>query len=100
MNFSNQYSLRKPLSLILATAITATLFTGCMKKDPAPLRETTSGVPGLNLSEPTTAPSETTPETTAPAVVVNENTATVTSQMNIRSSPSTEATVVGFSECR
>lgn len=32
MNFSNQYSLRKPLSLILATAITATLFTGCMKK--------------------------------------------------------------------
>ena len=94
MNFSNQYSLRKPLSLILATAITATLFTGCMKKDPATPEETTSGVPGLNLSEPT-APSETTPETTAPAVVVNENTATVTSQMNIRSSPSTEATVVG-----
>lgn len=94
MNFSNQYSLRKPLSLILATAITATLFTGCMKKDPATPEDTTSGVPGLNLSD-TTAPSETIPETTAPAVVVNENTATVTSQMNIRSSPSTEATVVG-----
>ena len=94
MNFSEQYSLRKPLSLILAAALTATLFTGCMKKDPEIPEDTTSGVPGLNLSD-TTAPSETTPETTAPAVVVNENTATVTSQMNIRSSPSTEATVVG-----
>ncbi len=94
MNFSEQYSLRKSLSLILAAAVTATLFTGCMKKKPTTPEETTSGVPGLNLSE-TTAPSETTPETTAPAVVVDENTATVTSQMNIRSSPSTEATVVG-----
>ena len=35
MNFSEQHSLRKPLSLILAAALTATLFTGCMKKDPA-----------------------------------------------------------------
>jgi len=94
MNFSEQHSLRKPLSLILAAALTATLFTGCMKKDSATPEDTTSGVPGLNLSE-ATAPSETTSETTAPAAVVNENTATVTSQMNIRSSPSTEATVVG-----
>ena len=94
MNFSEQHSLRKPLSLILAAALTATLFTGCMKKDPETPEDTTSGVPGLNLSE-TTAPSETTSETTAPAAVINENTATVTSQMNIRSSPSTEATVVG-----
>lgn len=94
MNFSEQHSLRKPLSLILAAALTATLFTGCMKKDPATPEDTTASVPGLNLSE-ATAPSETTSETTAPAAVVNENTATVTTQMNIRSAPNMESTVVG-----
>ena len=94
MNFSEQHSLRKPLSLILAAALTATLFTGCMKKDSATPEDTTSGVPGLNLSE-ATAPSETTSETTAPAAVVNENTATATTQMNIRSAPNMESTVVG-----
>ena len=94
MNFSEQHSLRKPLSLILAAALTATLFTGCMKKDPETPEDTTASVPGLNLSE-ATAPSETTSETTAPAAVVNENTATVTAQMNIRSAPNMESTVVG-----
>lgn len=94
MNFSEQRSLSKPLSLILATALTATLFTGCMKKDAGTPEDTSSQLPGLSLSD-TTVPSDTTPETTASAAVVNENTATVTSQMNIRSSPSTEATIVG-----
>ena len=60
MNFSEQHSLRKPLSLILAAALTATLFTGCMKKDSETPEDTTASVPGLNLSE-ATAPSETTP---------------------------------------
>ena len=32
MNFSQSYNLRKPLSLLLATALTATLLSGCSLK--------------------------------------------------------------------
>ena len=93
MNFSNNRMLRKLLSLILVMVLMTTLFAGCKKNDEP---EDTSD-PGLNLnlsgsSEPTES-SETTTATTAP--VINENTATVTSTLNIRSSPSTEATIVG-----
>lgn len=94
MNFSDQYNLRKPLSLILATTLTATLFTGCMKKDTAEPADTTPQTPGISLSD-TSAPTETEAPTTEATEAVNENTATVTSQINIRSSPSTEATIVG-----
>ena len=94
MNFSDQYNLRKPLSLVLATALTATLFTGCMKKDIQEPADTTPQNPGISLSD-TSAPTETEAPTTEATEPVNENTATVTSQLNIRSSPSTEATVVG-----
>ena len=93
MYFSNNRKLSKLLSLILALILMASLFTGCMKKD----RPEDTSEPDLNLNlsdtpEPTETQTEPT-ETTAP--VVNENTATVTSQLNIRSSPSTEAVVVG-----
>ena len=96
MNFSENLNLRKPLSLLMATALTATLFTGCslFKKDPLEPSDTTPPTLGLNLSD-TTEPTNTSAETTEPTTAVNENTATVTSQINIRSSPSTEATVVG-----
>ncbi len=93
MYFSNNRKLSKLLSLILALILMASLFTGCMKKDGA--EDTSEPDLNLNLSdtpEPTETQTEPT-ETTAP--VVNENTATVTSQLNIRSSPSTEAVVVG-----
>ena len=93
MYFSNNRKLSKLLSLILALILMASLFTGCMKKDSA--EDTSEPDLNLNLSdtpEPTETQTEPT-ETTAP--VVNENTATVTSQLNIRSSPSTEAVVVG-----
>lgn len=93
MYFSNNRKLSKLLSLILALILMASLFTGCMKKDIA--EDTSEPDLNLNLSdtpEPTETQTEPT-ETTAP--VVNENTATVTSQLNIRSSPSTEAVVVG-----
>ena len=94
MIFSVNTKFRRILSLILAFVMITTLFAGC-KKDEQP-QDTTE--PGLNLdltqnntpTEPQTEP----PETTE-APVINENTATVTSQLNIRSSPSTEATVVG-----
>ena len=93
MNFSQKSNFSRLLSLVLVLVMTMTLFAGCKKGDPT--EDTTEPKLNLNLSE-TSAPTETETEpteTTGP--VVNENTATVTSQMNIRSSPSTEATVVG-----
>ena len=94
MNFSVNTKFRRILSLILVLVMMTTLFAGC-KKNEQP--EDTSE-PGLSLDlTQNNAPTETQtepPETTE-APVINENTATVTSQLNIRSSPSTEATVVG-----
>ena len=92
MNFSFNRKFRKVFSFALVLMMMTTLFTGCKKDIPAPESE-----PNLNLNLPEgTTPSEsetTTPATTAP--VINENTGTVTSVLNIRSSPSTEATVIG-----
>ncbi|MEF2836874.1 MAG: SH3 domain-containing protein [Oscillospiraceae bacterium] len=78
--------------MALVLVMMTMLFTGCKKEAPVP--ETESSL-NLNLPE-NSAPeaSETTPATTE-APVINENTGTVTSVLNIRSSPSTEATVVG-----
>ena len=97
MYFSDQHNLRKPLSLFLVTALTATLFTGCslLKKDAPDVPDTTPQTPGISLSDTTTPATETEAPTTEATEPINENTATVTSQLNIRSSPSTEATVVG-----
>lgn len=93
MNFSNNRKLRKLLSLILVMVMTITLFAGC-KKNEEPEDTSEAGL-NLNLSS-STPPSETEETTTATtAPVINENTATVTSTLNIRSSPSTEATIVG-----
>ena len=96
MNFSDHDNLRKPLSLLLATALTATLLSGCslFKKDTSGTEDTTPQAPGISLSD-TSAPTETEAPTTEATEAVNENTATVTRQINIRSSPSTEATIVG-----
>ena len=92
MNFSKNRKLRRFLSMALVLVMMTMLFAGC-KKD-APVPETESNL-NLNLPESTPpAASETTPATTE-APVINENTGTVTSVLNIRSSPSTEATVVG-----
>ena len=96
MNFSQSFNLRKPLSLLLATALTATLLSGCslFKKASDEPADTTPQTPGLSLTD-TSAPTETEAPTTEATEPINENTATVTSQINIRSSPSTEATIVG-----
>ena len=92
MNFSTNRKLRRFLSMALVLVMMTMLFAGC-KKD-APVPETESSL-NLNLPESTPpAAGESIPaETTAP--VINENTGTVTSVLNIRSSPSTEATIVG-----
>ncbi len=93
MNFSKNSTFSKLLSLILVLVMTTTLFTGCKKDEDA---EDTSE-PGLNINlSDSTAPSEpeeSTAATTAP--VVNENTATVTNQLNIRSMPSMDGAIVG-----
>ena len=92
MNFSLNHKLRRCLSLAFALILMTTLFAGCKQNVPAPESEPSLN---LNLSEDT-APTETPSqpqETESP--VVNENTGTVTSVLNIRSSPSTEATVIG-----
>jgi len=92
MNFSLNRMLRKGFCFALVLMMMTALFSGCKKDVAAPESEPSLN---LNLSDSTT-PSDTeptTPTTTAP--VINENTGTVTSVLNIRSSPSTEATVIG-----
>lgn len=96
MNFSKHHTLSKVLSLILVLTLMSSLFAGCKKEDPS---ANTSGDtnPGLNLDlSNTSAPTDesTQPVQTQPSEV-NENMATVVSQINIRSSPSTDALVVG-----
>jgi len=90
MNFSFNRMLRRFLSVALVLMMMTTLFAGC-KKAPAP--ETEANL-NLNLSE-STLPSDTEAPAETEAPVINENTGTVTSVLNIRSSPSTEATVIG-----
>ena len=90
MNFSKYHSLSRMLSLILVLCLVSTLFTGCLGSS-----EETTEPPKLDLE---TNPSSTTQSTTPPtteAAEINENTATVISQINIRSSPSTEANIIG-----
>ena len=92
MNFSTNQKLRRFLSLSLVLVMMTMLFAGCKKDAPVPENDSSLN---LNLPESTgsTEQEPTVTETEPP--VVNENTGTVTSVMNIRSSPSTEATVVG-----
>ena len=92
MNFSFNRTLRKFLSVALVLIMMTTLFAGC-KKTPAPETEPDLNL-NLNESTPSSEIQNTPAETTQPPVI-NENTGTVTSVLNIRSSPSTEATVIG-----
>lgn len=90
MNFSKYHSLSRMLSLILVLCLVSTLFTGCLG---SPVE--TTEPPKLDLdNNPTSTTQSTTPPTTE-AAEINENTATVISQINIRSSPSTEANIIG-----
>ncbi len=95
MNFSNMKKLSKLLSLILALSLMASLLTGCFGKKADETEPPNEPDISLNLPE-NVEPSvtETQPTETEPPVI-NENMATVLSQLTIRSSPSTDATVVG-----
>lgn len=96
MNFSRNTKLVKLFSLLAVLILMTALFTGC-KKDENPAPESTEPELNLNLNlSPTESqPAETepsVPETTAP--VVTEKSATVISQLNIRSAPSTTGSSV------
>lgn len=92
MNFSNTTKFRKILSLILVMVMMATLFAGCKKEEaPSP---TDAPNAGPNIVEPSPSEEATSPVVTEP-VEINENMATVLSQINIRSAPTTESVVVG-----
>lgn len=95
MNFSKNHKFCKVLSLILVLILMSTLFAGCKKEDSEPQNTSGSGL-NLNLNNEETTPptTQTEPVPTEP-VVVNEKMGTVTSQMNVRVTPSTDATVVG-----
>ena len=93
MNFSKSMKLRKMLSLILIMTMMVTVFAGC-KKQEIPGNPGTQPNAGPSLIDP--APTETNPEPTeTEPVVINENTATVLSQINVRSAPTTESAVTG-----
>lgn len=95
MSFSNSKHVIRCVSLASALLLTTSLFAGC-KKDEADV-PTTEGKLDLNINldtTPTTEPpaTETQPVETQP--VVNEKSATVISQLNIRSAPSTNGSSV------
>ena len=95
MNFSAKKNMIKLFSLIAVLILMAALFAGCKKDNAIP--ETTEGTLDLNLDlEPETQPqaTETEPVPTETEPVINEKSATVTSQMNIRSAPSTSGSAV------
>lgn len=82
------------LSLVLAICMAATLFAGCQSGKPEepsdPVDESLpAGLVEVKPSEATEPPTE----ATEPA---NENMATVTDQLNVRSSPSTGAKIIGY----
>ena len=82
------------LTSALAVCLAATMFTGCQKKEPEETTPTTEAAPPAGLVE--VKPTE---ETTAPTEVtepVNDNMATVTDQLTVRSSPSTGAKIIGY----
>ena len=93
MNFSKTAKLRNVLSLILIMTLMVTAFAGCKKTDG----------PGASQTEPNAGPNliETNPSESSPAptetepVIINENSATVLSQINVRSAPTTESVVTG-----
>ena len=92
MNFSNNKKLSKILSLIAVMLLLVSMFAGCQKGDDT-ADTTESPSFDINLADDT-EPSETEPTETTP-VIINENMATVISQLNVRLTPSTEATLIG-----
>ena len=93
MNYFLTKRLPRRLSLLLILCLVMTMFAGCRKAEPEDTTPSTenqapAGLVEVKPTEEATAP----PETTEP---VNENMATVKDQLNVRSSPSTGAKIIG-----
>jgi len=82
------------LTVLLAVGLTATLFTGCQKAKPEETTPSTEANLPAGLVE--VKPTETTEPPTEATEPVNENMATVKDQLNVRSSPSTGAKIIGY----
>ena len=93
MNFSKTAKLRNILSMILVLTMLVTLFAGCKKTDESPETTDTPNA-GPSLIEPTPSEEDTKPTESEP-VEINENMATVLSQINLRSAPTMESVVTG-----
>ncbi len=91
MSFSKNSTLAKFLSLFLILALLSVTFAACMSEDDS--SNTSEPSLNLNLSDTTDPTDSQTEEVTEPTEL-NENMGTVTQQLNVRASPSTEATVV------
>lgn len=95
MNFSTQHLLRKGLGLVLVISLAATTLTGCFGSSESTETTGNTGL-NINLSEPSSATTAgTTPVETTEAMEINENTATILSELTVRSNPSADAFVVG-----
>ncbi len=97
MNFSNTKKIRSIVCLICVLIMMCTLFTGCMKDDEAETTEDASLKLDLELdtpTEPSESETQTEPQPTETEPVINEKSATVISQLNIRSAPSTTGSSV------
>jgi len=95
MNFSKNKKMIRVLCLIAVLVLMTSLFAGCKKDDPIP--ESTEGSLDLNISLETEGQTEATEAQTEPVEtqpVINEKSATVISQLNIRSAPSTNGSSV------
>ncbi|MGM9588743.1 MAG: SH3 domain-containing protein [Faecousia sp.] len=82
------------LTTALAVCLVASMFSGCQKAKPEDTTPSTEEQLPSGLVEVKPTTEATTPtETTEP---VNENLATVTKQLTVRSSPSTGAKIIGY----
>ena len=95
MNYFFKKRHSRLLALLMVICMVATMFAGCKSGKPEETSAPTEESLPAGLVE--VKPTETTPEVTeAPTEPVNENMATVTDQLNVRSSPSTGAKIIGY----
>ena len=95
MNYFFKKRHSRLLALLMVICMVVTMFAGCKSGTPEETIDPTEESLPAGLVE--VKPTETETEATeAPTEPVNENMATVTDQLNVRSSPSTGAKIIGY----
>ena len=95
MNYFFKKRQSRLVALLLAVCMVAAMFAGCQSGKPEEPSDPSEESLPAGLVE--VKPTETMPEATeAPTEPANENMATVTDQLNVRSSPSTGAKIIGY----